>query len=337
MLRRRIAYLLALVGALLFQICFTGYLASFVFVLALVFPLLSLLLSLPALFGCQITLTPTLPAVERGDSCGWVVRVKGGFGLPLARLTYRLEEDNALTGHHAALRRSLSGASSATRLTEPVDTGHCGLLTCTLSRTRVCDLLGLFAIPKGEAITAQVLVLPRPAAPEELPQLPDGGRESAGLRPRPGGGPGEDYELRPYRPGDPMRNVHWKLSSKWDDLVIRETLEERKIALVLTYDHFGPPEELDTVFDRLFTLSRQLLERERPHYICWADPVSGSVRVTLVDSSAALTACLRESFSTPSPLHGKSMLDRPVRLPGAEGPVRRLHLSAPNQTGGALS
>ena len=334
MLRRRIAYALALGGAVLFQIFFTGYLASFVLALALLLPLLSLALSLPAITGCTITLAPTLPAVEREGVCRWAVQVRGGFGLPLARLTYRLAEENGLTGRRAALRRGLSGASAGVQQTEPVDTSHCGLVTCTLSQPRVCDLLGLFSLPKGEAITAQVLVLPRPAPPEELPRLPQGGRESAGLRPRPGGGPGEDYELRPYRPGDPMRSVHWKLSSKWDELVIRETLEERNIALVLTYDHFGRPEVLDAVFDRLYALSQRLLERDRPHYICWADPAGGSVHSALVDSPAALAACLRASFSTPAPLEGRSVLDGPIRIPGAEGPVRRLHLSAPDQTGG---
>lgn len=24
----------------------------------------------------------------------------------------------------------------------------------------------------------------------------------------------EEHELRPYRPGDPMRTVHWKLTAK---------------------------------------------------------------------------------------------------------------------------
>ena len=336
MLRRRLAYILVLLCALLFQIFFTAYLASFLLVLCLLFPLFSLLLSLPAMTRCSITLSPSLPEVERGSPCRWVVTVRGGHHLPLARMTYRLKEDNLLTGHHARLRRALSGASEGVRLSEPAYTSHCGMVTCTLSHPRICDLLGLFSVHPKAPPTAQLLVLPRPVEPEELPQLPQGGRESAGLRPRPGGGPGEDYDLRGYRPGDPMRTVHWKLSSKWDELVVRETLEDQQVALVLTFDLFGAPETLDALFDRLYALSRLLIGRGQPHYIQWAHPESGQPQSHLIDGQRAFLACLVHIFSTPAPAQGKSILDHPPRVEGVEGPVRRFHLSAPPQVGGDM-
>lgn len=329
MLRRRLAYILVLLCALLFQIFFAAYLASFLLVLCLLFPLFSLLLSLPAMTRCAITLSSHLPEVERGIPCQWVVTVRGGCRLPLARVTYRLKEDNLLTGRHAGLRRALSGASEGVRLSEPVDTSHCGLVTCTLSQPRICDLLGLFSRRPKAPPPAQLLVLPRPVDPGDLPPLPQGGRQSAGLRPRPGGGPGEDYDLRGYRPGDPLRAVHWKLSSKWDELVVRETLEEQQAALVLTFDLFGSPQALDALFDRLYALSRLLIGRGQPHYIQWAHPESGAPQSHLVDSQRALLACLVHIFSTPAPAAGKSILDQPARVEGVDGPVRRFHLSAP--------
>ena len=334
MLRRRLAYILVLLCALLFQIFFTAYLASFLLALCLLFPLFSLLLGLPAMLGGTITLSPQQSAVERDTSCRWVVAVRGGYRLPLARVTYHMSEDNLLTGRHAGLRRALSGASNGVVLSEPVDTSHCGLVTCTLSQPRFCDLLGLFALRPKAPPAVQLLVLPRPVEPEELPRLPQGGRESAGLRPRPGGGPGEDYDLRGYRPGDPLRTVHWKLSSKWDDLVVRETLEERQAALVLTFDLFGTPEVLDTLFDRLYALSRRLLGQGRPHYIQWVHPVTGDRQSYLVDSQRSLISCLTRIFSTPAPLAGRSILDLPVQVEGAEGPVRRFHLSGTAGPGG---
>lgn len=333
MLRRRLAYALALLCALLFQIFFTAYLATFLLVLCLLFPLLSLLVSLPAMLGCTIQLAPQRPAVERGAPCLWLVTVRPGRRLPLARVSCRLWEENLLTGSRTGLRQILSGASEGECLTDPADTEHCGLVTYTLSRPRVCDLLGLFALRLKTPPAAQLLVLPRPAEPEELPRLPQGDRKSAGLRPRPGGGPGEDYDLRGYRPGDPLRAVHWKLSSKWDDLVVRETLEERQTALVLTFDLFGDPSALDALFDRLYALSRLLLGRGQPHYIQWASPDTGDLQSHRVDSQRALAACLTHIFSTPAPLTGRSILDQPVRVEGEEGPVRRFHLS-PSREGG---
>ena len=51
---------------------------------------------------------------------------------------------------------------------------------------------------------------------------------------------GEDYDLRPFREGDSLRTVHWKMSAKRDELVTRELLEDRRPVPVLTFDHFGP-------------------------------------------------------------------------------------------------
>uniref|UniRef100_UPI0026078DF8 DUF58 domain-containing protein n=1 Tax=uncultured Flavonifractor sp. TaxID=1193534 RepID=UPI0026078DF8 len=153
------------------------------------------------------------------------------------------------------------------------------------------------------------------------------------LRPRPGGGPGEDYDLREYRAGDPLRSVHWKLSSKLDELVVRETLEPQQAAIVVTYDHFGPPEALDRTFAQLCALSRWLLEQERPHHIQWAAPLTGVTEDRAVDCENALLACLELAFSTPAPLEGRSILDSALRLPGS-GKVRHLHVTPDGVEGG---
>ena len=122
--------------------------------------------------------------------------------------------------------------------TLPMDTAHCGQLTCQLHRVRALDLLGLFAFPVSTPALVHALVLPQPAPTEDLPPLP---QMPAGDSLKWRGTPSmEDYDLREYRPGDPMRSIHWKLSSKRDELVVRETLEPRRRELVVSFPHFGP-------------------------------------------------------------------------------------------------
>lgn len=327
MARRRIGYGLALALAVLFVINYTGFLAWFTLVLCLCLPLLSLLVSLPALLGCRVEVRPHGDAVERGGQARWRVTVAGGAYLPFARCTLRIETVNRLTGAGSRRKAMLSGSSREVLVEEPADTAHCGALECRVTQVRAVDCLGLFALRRPAPPPAEWFVLPIPAAGAAL-VLPQGAaQEGTTLKPRPGGGPGEDYDLRPYRPGDPMRSIHWKLSSKKDDLVVRETLEPHRPTLVLTFDHFGTHDALDATLDRLMGLSRALLERDRPHVVQWAEPVSGQVRSYPISDEAGLLACLRAALSDPGPASGRSVLDAPIRVPGREGALRHFHVT----------
>ena len=201
------------------------------------------------------------------------------------------------------------------------DADHCGRVRCEIERLRVVDGLGLFALPIPRPQACAALALPR-LLDLPLPPLLRGETEAVGpLKPRPGGGPGEDYDLRPYRAGDPVTTIHWKLSSKRDELVVRETLEPRQEGIVLTFDHFGAWDEVDGVLDRLLTWSTALLEEGRSHTVAWLHPVTGELRRFLVADRRTQSRCLSAILSDPTPPNGRS-----IRTEKAGGKERQFHL-----------
>ncbi len=325
MARCRVGYLLALGAAVLFFICFNGYFSFYVLVLALVFPLFSLLVSLPGMLGCAVELAVSARAVRRNETAAAQLTVISRSRLPVGRLTVDLKWDNAMNGQSGGTRVKLSGASLGAVRRENLPTEHCGMVRCRAARVRVCDLLGLFAFRRPLPPAAELSVLPLDLPPEPVPLLL-GGEKKQVMRPRPGGGPGEDYDLRPYRAGDPLRSVHWKLSTKVDSLVVRETLEPQKAVIVLSFDHFGTLEDLDLIQDRLDAVSRALIERERPHAVRWLEE-SGHIRERKVSSLTELRACQWEIFSTPAPADGHTSAAR-LDGNGDNSLVRSLHITA---------
>ena len=191
------------------------------------------------------------------------------------------------------VRRLTMGRSLRDERSWAGETGHCALLECRVDRLRVCDCLGLFALPLKAPPPAQVLVVPRPESPGPL-RLPEG---LGTPRPVPRGKSvsGEDYELRPFREGDSLRTVHWKMTAKRDELVTRELLEDRRPLPVLTLDHFGPRETLDRALDRLA-------------------------------GGQDWTACLTALLSDPAPLQGASVLDRPLTV-DQDQVLHRIHIT----------
>jgi len=330
MIRRYIAYGGALGCAVLFQILFEEYFSTFFLILVVLLPFLSLALSLPGLIRCTLEVVPSALLAVRGQPASFQAELHGPVLLPVARLRVTLAVRNQLTGDSAVLRRELRGACRNAVVTVlEVQTGHCGRLVCAVQRAWAWDLLGLFPVPVRVKGQAELFVLPVPVPPELPPEAAGPERQGRTLRPRPGGGPGEDYELREYRPGDPMKQVHWKLSTKRDALVVREVLEPDQAELLLCFDHFGPLEELDQVLDQLCALSRRLTELERPHRIVWAHPDTGQVVQAPVDGERALLAALADILRVPAPPAGRSLSDAALPVTG-----RRLFVTAQGVKGG---
>lgn len=251
MIYRRTVYVLALLGALAFYWAYREWLSWFSLMLILLLPWFSLLVSLPAMLTCRARiLCPD--KVNRGSQA--VLRWEGLGTIPMPRLTGHLVVENQLTGKKHKLP---SG--------QALPTQHCGALSVRLHRPRCQDYLGLFRLPVTKRDETAVLVRPLPLAPEKVPDL---SRFQAGTwQPKPGGGFSENHELRLYRPGDSLKQVHWKLSAKTGQLITREPMEPKQSQLLLTMELRGKAGELDEKLGRLLWMSMYLHDCRLPHRI----------------------------------------------------------------------
>jgi uncharacterized protein (DUF58 family) len=89
-----------------------------------------------------------------------------------------------------------------------------------------------------------VVVWPRTDRPVQMP-VPGAGRaEHVGALPRGGAGyRGEYRSLRPYRPGDDPRDIHWRSSARLREPVMREYERDRALTRWICLDLRGEPGE----------------------------------------------------------------------------------------------
>jgi uncharacterized protein (DUF58 family) len=103
---------------------------------------------------------------------------------------------------------------------------------------------GLFAKVSRPLLAEPVLVFPalHPLAPDEVPAALDPGWRD---RDRRGQGAGL-RNLRPYRPGDDPRLLHWKTSAKAGDLMLKELEDEERprVSLLVEDPASGTPPDL---------------------------------------------------------------------------------------------
>ena len=245
MAKNRVIYLLAWAGCMIFFCAYQKWFAWLTLVAVVCLPFFSLLVSLPAMLTARLELK--LPdSVPVGTACGPKLTCRAF--LPAPPWKGWLLAQRPMTDEVRVLR---PGAQ--------LPTANCGGWICAVEKAKICDYLGLFSIPIRSSSAKTVLVRPKPVA-VHVPELDR--YLSRSWRPKWGGGFAENHELRLYRPGDSIQQIHWKLSAKTGSLILREPMEPERGRMLLRLDLNGTPMELDRKLGRLLWLGEYFLEQK---------------------------------------------------------------------------
>ena len=261
-----------------------GQWMAWILLLGMVFlPWVSLLLSLPSILLTKVELVcPEKVSMNTGVS----VKLRAHCPLPVPPVKWKFLAYESFTG------KKLTFASHAPFLAD-----HCGSIHISLRRSFVYDYLGLIRFPVGRKLRKTILVLPDTVPVTNLPALKK--YLAANWKPKPGGGFAENYDLREYRPGDDLRQVHWKLAAKTGKVILREPTIPIRGKLVLSMVLKGTSHEIDRKFGRLTYLVHFFLDKElAPEIHCLTgDGVRCFPVKTEQDFSAALDLLLQQSVS----------------------------------------
>ncbi len=268
MLRRWLLYLAAWAGCVIFFVCYREWLSWVCLVAVTMLPLVSLILSLPAMLMGR--LTANFPhVVDMGTPVKADVQLKCWLPAPLWRA-------------RIAVGRELTGEGFRVLPGENMPTEHCGKLECSIFACRIYDYLGLFSIPKKAPEAFDIMVRPIPVDDGGVAVLHPG--RAIRWRAKRGGGYSENYELRLYRPGDSVQQIHWKLSGKTGKLMLREPLEPAQMPS-LTLVLQGTPEVLDRKLGALLLRGLQMTEQAVAFRIT-AQTGDGLMKTTVCSESA---------------------------------------------------
>ena len=239
---------------------------------------------------------------KQGDAAECSVRAEGL--LHGAVLTAALRGRSRLTGEETAVK--LSASRFAPDAAGTLRTAHCGTVILSLSDAAVQDWFGLYRCALTVQSTRFVTVEPllfdvQISLAENETVTADSERWSSA---HPGHDPSETFGFRAYVPGDPIRQIHWKLSQKTDSLMVRElglpVAEE--VLLLLDTSITGKEDAadaLDEAMTVLLSLSRSLTEQGITHSIGWKNRELDELSLCTVRDQQDCTA-VREQILTAS-------------------------------------
>ena len=280
MIHNQLRYLLFLVTLGLLSILYNTYYMTIIFLTVLVIPFFMFGL-LSYIFGnVTAELISTVHIVSKGENIPISVRLINPTIVPISNIKLYLSYKNSYSPEKYSKEFVVSvDARSKTNVTFNLVSGYAGNLVISLKGIRIYDYLKLFSLKrklKGEIMTAVLPLyyeLPENASSNHHTRLV----ESDNYSPyKSGDDSSEVFSIREYREGDRPQRIHWKLSRKQDQLMIKEFSEPMNCSVLLQVDLCIPHGEnvlyfINALLECTLSLSYTFLSKGQLHYIVWYD------------------------------------------------------------------
>lgn len=279
MVRSRVYYGIWLAAALLFYLWSESWTAAFLLLAALVLPAVSglCLLLYRKRIHCYFKIKDI--AGKEQNAVGSLCVENHGF-LPVPRLGCHLVFWNRLTGER---KKSDIYCSVSGKKTQQIDwelsSKYCGNIRVILESVSCSDMFGLWKIQQKPGAKSHVMILPDIFPMEvEITDSDTANWESVTYSSlKKGDDPSEIFGVREYVPGDSLKNIHWKLSGKMDDLYVKEASLPIENSILLIYETgiLGEKPERasvrDAMMEALLSVSQALSQEGYLHALGWYD------------------------------------------------------------------
>ena len=315
MKKSRVIWGLWLVLAVIFCFVTDGVTGYLLLAVSIVLPLLSgiTLFAVRGKMDVQLTLAAY---GEKGKAVTGKLLVKNRSFLPADRLRCRVCCENLLTGEKEYTNIPVAAPARSGVDTEfQLKSRHTGKVRISLKSMVWYDLFRSRLSFRGEAMAVGMI------APNIFPmetQIAYG--ESTNMdsdeysMKKAGYDPSETFAIREYQPGDRIRQIHWKLTEKFDNLMVRDYgLPIQNTILLLLETGYGTEEAdadcLDALAEALYSVSQELLSQQIIHSIGWQNHEENTFQCVEVETEEDLNALLPELLGAVPGRDGMSVAD----------------------------
>ncbi len=280
MIKIRIGYSIAAAATLIMFLLSGSYFAEGVFLLEILLVILLRLLLRFETAGMEIEMH-TRSACQLGQTLIVQVVVKSRRRyLAAARIQGELSYNNQLFHFSKQIPISADIRKRVMDIDLPWSPQVCGGATLALENVRCYDIFGLNCMKIEPHQLRHLTIYPRKVLVRPVSAGEELGRQSEGQETlsRKGNDATGVFELREYQPGDSIRSIHWKLSEKFDTVLVRESSDTSRYDILILFDagfsleeKHSTPGLLSAAISAAASVSEKLVEHKVPHYMgMWA-------------------------------------------------------------------
>ncbi len=219
MVKNWIIYILTVLGSIAFFLVYEQWFAWYWLLVLGAIPVIAIVFSFCTALFFQVRLKVP-PMITMNMETDIVFSTKSGKYLPGQLYSVRMTIRELMSGE---IQKYHFVCQIGTDYSVNLNTEHCGTYMIESLKVRVYDMFGLIPIPRKADLKGEIPVLPIQRMPEIVT---DSNGFRAKILSKSVSPYSELYDIREYIPGDPIKNVHWKMSAKKDEILVREPQEE---------------------------------------------------------------------------------------------------------------
>ena len=279
MLKNRCIYGIFLIVGGYHAIMYDQYITLLIWWLIVIVPLLTSLVLLVWKKHVHMQVGASAKVVKMGEHFFVEATIKNGSIFPVSigkfAIKYKHCLDNDYEKKEMLCRADSMGQQKIKMNFHAI---HCGLLKFSWEQVKIYDYFGIFSVKIPITDAVEVLVIPEFEALEYKDVLKEDEQE-AQFNPR--NEKGEDVSevigIREYKQGDHPKRIHWKLSSKKKQIMIKEYGEESDDERIIEFSMLCPRGECtydwyDEKLEELVNTSWTLFMNHLVHKVRWYNP-----------------------------------------------------------------
>lgn len=289
MLLNKVRYLIIIVITGLLAILYNEYFMGIIFLTVVILPFLLFGL-LSYVFGkLSFEFISQVHVVNKGDTIPLSIQLNNPTIFPILNICITISYHNSFSGRNKNYKQELYvtvDRRTSTTVTCNLVSEYSGNLNISVASVRVFDYLKLFSLRKKKSARIQVAVLP------SYYELTEDYLENSSKMQiesdyystiKSGDDPSEVFAIREYREGDRPGRIHWKLSIKQNQLMIKDFSEPMNCSVVILTDmgiskDYGILKTVDAILECALSISYSFLLKGQIHYFTWYDKNIGLCR-----------------------------------------------------------
>lgn len=278
MLLTKILFLVLIIVCYFFYILYLGDFAFVLFIIMLLLPFIMFAITYYTKKKIKVEFAVKDKVVAKGQSFPVQLVVTNSGIFPVGKAEAHIEYYNVFNNQITSFELYLPIQSrNSQRVTFQISSRFCGIIKIKTAQLVIFDPLRIFKFKTAKNIHTEVAVVPEGQDIDGTINYTDRVNDESDnfSEHKPGDDPSEVFDLREYIPGDKLNRIHWKLSSKKDEFIVKEYSLPIDVPCVLFLnlkcyedsDYTLPV--FDTLVETLLSVSQFLIANERAHKVVY--------------------------------------------------------------------